>query len=61
KNNIEPKKIQLIYPKHGKDANILLIEGRKNGNPGIKIMDPIYTHDSNNQYTEQLKKFVSQK
>lgn len=61
KNNIEPKRIQFIYPKPGKEANILLIEGRKNGNPGIKIMDPIYTHNQDNQYTEQLKQFVSKK
>ena len=54
KNNLEPKKIQFIYPKKGKEANILLIEGRKNGKPGIKILDPIYLNMDDGKYTEQV-------
>ena len=38
KNNIEPKKIQFIYPKTNMEANILLVEGKKNGNKGLKIL-----------------------
>lgn len=57
KNNIEPKKIQFVYPGKGKEANILLIEGVKNGNPGLKILDPLYSHDENGNYTEEITKF----
>lgn len=57
KYNIEPKRIQFVYPKTHMDANILLIEGKKNGNPGLKIEPPIYTHDENGEYTEQIKKY----
>lgn len=57
KNNIEPKKIQFVYPKSGKEANILLIEGRKNGNSGLKILPPIYTHNSDGSYSEQIRQF----
>ncbi len=58
KNNIEPKKMQLIYPKKGREANILLIEGRKNGKPGLKILSPLYSHEENGEYTEELKKYI---
>lgn len=57
KNNIEPKRIQFVYPKPDKEANILLIEGVKNGRPGLKIYPPIYTHLPNGEYTEQVKKY----
>lgn len=57
KYNIEPKRVQFIYPKKDKDANILLIEGTKNGNKGLKIEPPIYTHDELGNYTEQVKKY----
>ena len=57
KYNIEPKRIQFVYPKKDKDANILLIEGKKNGRPGIKIETPIYTHDENGEYSMQVKNF----
>jgi len=58
-NNIEPKKIQLVYPNKEKDAHILLVEGRKNGKPGLKIMSPLYAHEANGDYTEEIKKYFS--
>ena len=60
-NNIEPKKIQLIYPSTDKEANILLVEGSKNGKPGLKIMPPIYAHLENGDYTEDIKRFFEKR
>ena len=57
KNNIEPKRIQYVYPNGYKEANILLIEGRKNGRPGLKVLEPIFAHKENGDYTDQVKKF----
>ena len=57
KYNIEPKKIQFIYPKTNMESNILLVEGKKNGNKGLKILPPIYTHLESGEYTEQIKKY----
>lgn len=57
KQNIEPKKIQFVYPKINCDANILLVEGVKNGKPGIKILPPIYAHNENGEYSETVKKY----
>lgn len=57
KNNIEPKKLQFVYPKKNMAANIMLIEGSKNGKPGLKILPPIYTHLDNGEYTEDVKKY----
>lgn len=61
KYNIEPKKIQFIYPKTNMESNILLVEGKKNGNKGLKILPPIYTHLENGEYTEQIKKYFEEK
>lgn len=55
KNNIEPKKIQFVYPKYKSEANILLIEGSKNANPGLKILPPLYVHDENGKYLEEIE------
>lgn len=56
KNNIEPKKIQLIYPKTNTNSNMVLIEGRKNGNPGLIIKEPLIIHDENGEYLEEINK-----
>lgn len=57
KNNIEPKKLQFVYPKKNMEANIMLIEGSKNGKPGLKILPPIYTHLDNGEYTEEVRQY----
>lgn len=54
-NNIEPKKIQFIYPKEGEESNLVLIEGRKNAREGIKILEPLYVHEKNGEYKEEIK------
>ena len=56
-NNIEPKRVQFVYPKPNMEANIMLIEGSKNGNPGLKILPPIYAHEENGDYTDEVKKY----
>lgn len=60
-NNLEPKKIQLIYPKEGCDSNMVLIEGRKNGNPGLKVLEPVFVHNDNGEYKENIKKIFTTK
>lgn len=57
KYNIEPKRVQFIYPKVNKSSNILLIEGRKNGKSGLEILPPIYTHEENGEYTQIIKHY----
>lgn len=58
-NNIEPKRIQLIYPKEGECANILLIEGVKDGKSGLKIEPSIIAHNIDGSYTEDVLKNFS--
>ena len=57
KNNIEPKRVQFVYPKKNMEANIMLIEGSKNGKPGLKILPPLYTHLESGDYTEEVKQY----
>lgn len=56
KYNIEPKRIQLIYPKIGKESNLFMIDGRKNGREGLKILPPLYVHNNDNTYTKDVLK-----
>ena len=61
-NNIEPKKIQYVYPRKDKDAKVLLIEGRKNGKPGLKVLPPLFVHKKDGSYTKVIiKKYFEDK
>jgi len=55
KHGIEPKRMQLVYPKVGKEANTLLIEGIKGGKADLKISPPLFVYDEQNEYTPEIK------
>ena len=55
-NNLEPKRIRFIYPKKDKKSNLFLIEARKNGKTGLKILPPLYVHNEDGSYTEEVLK-----
>lgn len=59
KYNVEPKKIRFVYPKKDKPANILLIEGKKNGKKGLKILPPLYSHNDDGSYTKEINKYFN--
>lgn len=53
--NLAPKRIQFVYPKMGKDANMLLIEAIKDGSTdGLKILPPLFVHKENGDYTDDI-------
>lgn len=53
-NRLEPKRIRLVYPKAGKEANTLLIEGIKDGKPDLKILPPLIVYNEQGEYTEEV-------
>lgn len=56
KYNIEPKRLRMVYPKEKKNANIILVEGVKNGKSGLKIEQPLIVYDKNNKYVDEVRK-----
>ncbi|WP_042479110.1 tRNA1(Val) (adenine(37)-N6)-methyltransferase [Bacillus ndiopicus] len=57
-HRIEPKRIRFVYPKMGKEANTLLIEGIKDGKPDLKILPPLYVYDEANNYTAEVSELL---
>ncbi|RLQ91701.1 tRNA1(Val) (adenine(37)-N6)-methyltransferase [Falsibacillus albus] len=55
---IEPKRLRFVYPKMGKEANTILIEGIKDGRPDLKILPPLYIHTDDNQYSEEVREML---
>lgn len=54
KYNIEPKRVRFIYSKENKNSNLVLIEGIKNGKPGLKLLPPLIIHDNDGNYTKEV-------
>lgn len=59
KYHIEPKRVQFIYPKIGRDSDLVLIEGIKNGNVGLKLLSPLIIHKEDNSYTKEVLEILN--
>ena len=57
---IEPKRIRFVYPKINRDSHVLLIEGMYKGNHGIKIEPPLYAHNEDGSYSDEVKKMFGE-
>lgn len=55
---LEPKRIQFVYPKQGKEANTLLIEAIKDGSPDLKILPPLFVYNEQGNYTAEISKIL---
>ncbi len=55
-NNLQPKRIRFIYPKEGKESNLVLIDAKKNGKIGVKVLPPLYCHNDDGSYTSEVLK-----
>lgn len=52
--NIEPKKIRFVAPKPGKEPNMVLIYGIKNGNAELKTLPTLFVYDSDGNYSKEI-------
>ena len=54
KYHLEPKRLRMVYPYLGKDANMVLIESVKCGKPFLKAEPPLIVYDKPGQYTQEI-------
>ena len=57
-HKMEPKRMQLIQPFEGEEANLVLVEARKNASKGLTVCPPVIVRQSEgpykNEYTDQV-------
>ncbi|WP_404450787.1 tRNA1(Val) (adenine(37)-N6)-methyltransferase [Virgibacillus necropolis] len=58
KYKLEPKRMQLVYPKRGRDANMLLVEGVRDGKADLTILPPLYIYNEDNTYTTEAEEII---
>ncbi|MGL4521735.1 MAG: tRNA1(Val) (adenine(37)-N6)-methyltransferase [Bacilli bacterium] len=59
KYQIEPKRVQFVYPKQGREANTVLVEGIRNGKSGTKFLAPLFVYNEDGKYTKEVAKMVN--
>lgn len=58
KYKLEPKRIRFVHSKVDKEANMLLIEGVRDGKPDLKLLPPLYVYNHDNTYTEEAEAII---
>jgi tRNA1(Val) A37 N6-methylase TrmN6 len=53
-NGIEPKQLRMVHPSPGKKPNLLLISGTRDGNPELRVLEPLYIYDENGNYSREI-------
>ena len=61
KYDIEPKRIRFVYPKMNRDSHVLLVEGMYKGKKGLKIEPPLYAHNDDGSYSNEVKRMFGEK
>lgn len=59
-NGISPKRLQFVYEKMSKDAVLVLLEGQKAGNPGLKIEKPFILYNEDGSITDEYNLFCKE-
>ncbi len=55
KLGLEPKKLQMVSPKEGKPANIVLVQMVKGGGSELTILPELHVYTEEGEYTEELR------
>ena len=59
-NNIMPKRVRFIYPKENSESNLFMLEAVKNGKYGMKLESPLYVHNDDGSYREEILKMFNE-
>lgn len=54
KYKLEPKKIRFVYPKIGKEPNLILIKATKGAKEFVKIEKPLIIYNNDGTYTDEI-------
>ena len=53
---LEPKRVRFVSKNPESAPWLVLVEGRKGGNPFLQVEPQLFTHDKNGEYTDEMKR-----
>lgn len=60
RHQMEMKRLRMIQPKVGRDANLIMLEAVVGANVGnLKILPPLIVHNEDNSYTDEIYKIYN--
>lgn len=61
RHQMEMKRLRMIHPKSGRDANLIMLEAVVGANAGsLKILPPLIVHNDDGSYTDEIYKIYNE-
>lgn len=57
--SLEPKTLRFVHPSPNRKPNMVLVGGVRNGNPQLKVLEPLYVYDSNGNYSDEINEIYA--
>ncbi|CAM3656434.1 MULTISPECIES: tRNA1(Val) (adenine(37)-N6)-methyltransferase [Saccharibacillus] len=51
---IEPKRVRFVHPRAGMEANMVLVEGLRDGKPEMRILPPLIVYNEEGVYGDEI-------
>ncbi|GGO09112.1 tRNA1(Val) (adenine(37)-N6)-methyltransferase [Saccharibacillus kuerlensis] len=51
---IEPKRIRFVHPRAGMEANMVLVEGLRDGKPEMRVLPPLIVYNEQGEYCSEI-------
>ncbi|MBR5156103.1 MAG: tRNA1(Val) (adenine(37)-N6)-methyltransferase [Clostridia bacterium] len=61
KYRIEPKRLRFVHPSQSKVATMIMVEGAKHGKAKLFLDPPLYVHNEDGSYTDEINKIYGRK
>ena len=55
----EPKRMRLVHSQRGGEAKLVLMEAVREAGVGLRVMSPLFVHDSDGSFSEEIKDIYS--
>ena len=56
--SLEPKRLQLVQQRQTKDPFLFLLEARRGGNPGIRLLPTLFLQDDQGEDTPAFRRIL---
>ena len=53
---LEPKRLRFVHHRRDKESSLVLVEGRKDGNPGLKAEAPLILYTDQGEESEEYRR-----
>lgn len=52
-HRLEPKRLRMVHPRAGEEANMVLVEAMRDANPDLRVLPPLFVYEGE-QYCQEL-------